>query len=137
MPVIEEQAMPDLPDVIVTYQTAHDRRDASTALASFTEDAVVEDDGKTYRGREEVAHWLNAAASEFTFTRTLLSAEETADGWLVTNHIEGDFPGGQVDLRYAFKLDGALIEQLVIAPYTHATSRAGGRTVRPVHQRVT
>ncbi len=108
--------MSDLPDVIVTYQTAHDRRDASTALASFTENAVVEDDGKTYRGREEVEHWLNAAASEFTYTRTLLSAEETDDGWLVMNHIEGDFPGGQVDLRYAFKLDGDRIEQLTIAP---------------------
>ncbi len=108
--------MSDLPDVIVAYQSAHDRRDAGTALASFTDDAVVEDDGRTYRGREEVEHWLNAAASEFTFTRTLLSAEETDGGWLVMNHIEGDFPGGQVDLRYVFTLDGDRIERLVIAP---------------------
>ena len=108
--------MSDLPEVIVSYQTAHDRRDPSTALASFTDDAVVEDDGTTYRGREEVEHWLATASSEFAYTRTLLSAEETDDGWLVTSHIEGDFPGGQVDLRYEFTLHDGLIAKLVIAP---------------------
>lgn len=108
--------MPDLPPAIVTYQAAHDRRDAIAAAASFTEDAVVEDDGKTYHGRAEVERWLSATASEFTYTRTLLSAEETAAGWLVTNHIEGDFPGGQVDLRYVFTLQDDLIARLTIAP---------------------
>lgn len=108
--------MTELPDVIVRYQTAHDRNDATGALAAFTDDAVVEDDGKTYRGRDEVAHWLTTASSEFTYTRTLVSTEETATGWLVTSHIEGNFPGGQVDLRYAFELDGTHIERLVIAP---------------------
>jgi hypothetical protein len=43
---------------------------------------------------------------------------ETLDAhrWLVVNHLEGDFPGGVVDLRYQFVLTGALISELVIAP---------------------
>jgi hypothetical protein len=38
------------------------------------------------------------------------------DTWLVVNHLEGDFPGGVVDLRYRFALSGDLISELVIAP---------------------
>jgi hypothetical protein len=34
----------------------------------------------------------------------------------VTNHLEGDFPGGVVDLRYRFVLAGGLIAELEIAP---------------------
>ena len=32
------------------------------------------------------------------------------------NHLEGDFPGGVVDLRYKFTLTDDLISELVIAP---------------------
>ena len=37
----------DLPDVIDTYQQAHDRRDTNTALAVFSADAAVVDEGHT------------------------------------------------------------------------------------------
>jgi hypothetical protein len=36
--------------------------------------------------------------------------------WLVTNHLEGDFPGGVVDLRYRFVVSGELLSKLDIAP---------------------
>ena len=36
--------------------------------------------------------------------------------WVATNRLEGDFPGGVVDLRYRFAMDGDLIAELVIAP---------------------
>ena len=35
---------------------------------------------------------------------------------MVTNHLEGDFPGGTVDLRYRFRLAGDRIARLDIAP---------------------
>lgn len=49
-------------------------------------------------------------------TRSLLSAEQTAEGWLVVNRLVGDFPGGGVELRYPFELADDLIDRLVIAP---------------------
>lgn len=109
--------MAELPEVVSRYQAAHDRRDTETALAAFRPDATVVDDGHTYRGANEIRRWLATAASEYTFTRTLLSAEAGDDGsWVVVNHLEGDFPGGVVDLRYRFVLRGDLIAELVIAP---------------------
>ena len=106
-----------LPEVIERYQAAHDRRDAEAAVATFTADARVVDDGHEFVGTEAVRRFLDTAAAEFTFTRTLLSAEPEGDGaWLVVNHVEGDFPGGVVDLRYRFPWSGDLISELVIAP---------------------
>lgn len=107
----------EAPAAVVTYQAAHDRRDIATALAQFANDATVVDDGRTYDGAAGVETFLRTAASEYTYTRTLVAAEEIApDRWHVTNHLEGDFPGGQVDLSYEFTIADGLITRLVIAP---------------------
>ena len=42
--------------------------------------------------------------------------------WLVTNHLEGDFAGGVVDLRYRFVLSDNLISK---SPDRALTRRAG------------
>lgn len=107
----------ELPDVIETYQQAHDRRDVDAALATFTSDATVIDDSETYVGTERVRWFLGHAASEFTFTRTLSGVEDQGDGvHLVRNRIVGNLPGGEVDLQYRFRLRDGLIEHLEIAP---------------------
>ena len=109
--------MSQLPTVVAEYQEAHDRRDVETALAAFTPDATVQDDGHEYRGTDEIRDWLARASTQFTYTRSLLGAEAIdASSWVVTNRLEGDFPGGVVDLRYRFVLTGGLISELEIAP---------------------
>jgi ketosteroid isomerase-like protein len=110
-------AASDLPDVIRQYQDAHDRHDTEAALANFAPDARVIDEGHEHVGADAIRHWLATAATEFTYTRTLVAAEASdTETWLVVNHLEGDFPGGVVDLRYRFQLSGGLISELVIAP---------------------
>lgn len=108
------------PATITRYFEAHDRHDTDTALATFTADAVVHDDGQEHVGTEQIRHWLDTAAREFTYTRTLVGAEPVDGGaagaWVVTNHVVGDFPGGEVTLRYRFDLDGDRIAALRIAP---------------------
>lgn len=106
-----------VPDAIRKYQTAHDSRDVVTALAQFAFNASVVDDGKNYDGIVRVETFLRQAGSEYSYTRTLISAEEvTSDCWRVTNRLEGNFPGGKVDLSYEFHLEGGLIVRLLIAP---------------------
>jgi ketosteroid isomerase-like protein len=106
-----------LPATIRSYLAAHVARDADAALSAFTSTAVVVDDGTTYRGSEDIRRFLARAGSEFTYTTTLVAAERTEDvRWVATNRLEGDFPGGVVDLRYRFAMDGDLIAELVIAP---------------------
>ncbi|MEU6343995.1 nuclear transport factor 2 family protein [Streptomyces sp. NPDC046977] len=107
----------DLPGTVTRYLRAHVARDTATAIGAFTPDATVTDDGRTYEGRTAIEQWLDQAASEYTYTTELTAAERADAGhYVVTHHLEGDFPGGVVDLRYRFALRDGLIERLDIAP---------------------
>lgn len=106
-----------LPTTIRDYLAAHTSGDVEAALRTFTPTAVVVDDGRTYRGTDEVRRFLSKAGTEFTFTTELVGARRGDDAhWVATHHLEGDFPGGVVDLHYRFVMAGDLIAGLVIAP---------------------
>ena len=56
------------------------------------------------------------AARAFSYTKTLTSAQQLGAVIEVTERLEGDFPGGRVDLRSSFTLGrNGLIESLTIA----------------------
>lgn len=106
-----------LPEIITTYQHAHDRHDTDAAIATFGPDAAVLDDGRTYTGTDEIRAWLDRTANEYTYTRTLIGMDDHGDGsFTVRSHLEGNFPGGQVDLRYRFEVRDGRIRSLHIAP---------------------
>jgi len=104
------------PEVIQRYLVARDARDTEGALATFSPDAKVTDEGHDHHGTEEIRAWLDTAAAEFTFTRTLLNID-AVDGntWVLRNRLEGDFPGGLVDLDFRIVLRHGLIGELAIA----------------------
>jgi len=95
-----------LPATIQGCLAAHQARDHDAALRAFTPTSVVVDDGTTYRGTGEIRRFLSKAAAERT--------DDTH--WVAAHRLEGDFPGGVVDLRYRFAMDGDLVAELVIAP---------------------
>ena len=105
----------ELPPAITEYLTAHRARDAGTAITCFTSDAAVIDDGQTYHGTADIDIWLNRSAGEYTYTIDLIGAEKIDDEhYTAINHLEGDFPGGVVELRFRFTLRGGRIARLVI-----------------------
>ena len=106
-----------LPATVRGFLAAHVARDADAALRTFTTTAVVVDDGTTYRGTAEIRRFLSTAGAESTYTTDLVGAQRI-DGahWVATHRLEGDSPGGVVDLRYRFAMDGDLVAELVIAP---------------------
>jgi hypothetical protein len=107
----------ELPDAVSRYLEAHLVRNTPTALSTFHEGATVTDEGITHTGTAAIETWLSTAVSEFTFTTERLSAEQLDDTHgVVTNRLEGDFPGGRADLRYRFTLRSGLIGDLTIAP---------------------
>lgn len=107
----------DLPAAIRAFLAAHGARQPETAIRALTPDAVVVDEGRTHRGKEQVLDFLRHAGTQFTYTTELVRAQRVDDQhWVVVHHLEGDFPGGVVDLRYRFTLEGDLVAGLVIAP---------------------
>ena len=106
-----------LPETIRAYLAAHTAGEADAALRAFTADAVVTDEGHTFRGTEEVSGFLRTAGSEYTYTTDLVGAQRVDDDhWVAVLHLEGDFPGGVADLRYRFTLVDDLVSGLAIAP---------------------
>lgn len=106
-----------LPAPISTYLPAHLARDIDIAMGHYADDATVLDEGHTYRGRDEIRDWLQHSAGEYTYTTEVIGAERIDDEHhVVICHLEGDFPGGVVDLRFRFTLRDGRIAALTIAP---------------------
>lgn len=114
-----------LPATIRGYLAAHAARDHDAALRAFAATAVVVDDGRTYRGTDEILGFLREAGAEFTYTTELVGAERLDEqDWVATHRLEGDFPGGIVVLGYRFTMDGDHIARLVIASVPGAAGAA-------------
>jgi ketosteroid isomerase-like protein len=105
----------ELPEVITSYLKAHQARDLDAAIERYTDDASVVDEGRTYNGPDEIRAWLSRSASEFTYTIAMTGVTKLGDDrYDVTHHLEGNFPGGKVDLHFGFTLRDGRIGRLVI-----------------------
>ena len=107
--------MTSLPDTISTFLTAHAADDVEATLVTLAPDAVVTDQGSTFRGTDEIDRFLRTASTEYTYTTELTGYDRIDDEhWVAINHLEGDFPGGVADLPYRFTLADGLITELHI-----------------------
>lgn len=106
-----------LPMAIVTYLERSASPKPAGAGAAFTENAVVDDDGKTYTGEAAITAWLVDTKAEFEYSTTQLRVEKDETATTVVNRVEGNFPGRSVDLSYRFELDAesGLIQALSIS----------------------
>ena len=103
------------PDVIARYVAAQATRDFDTLLTLFADDAVVVDEGQTRLGASEIRAWQETVATAYEYTTELRGVEAVGEGmYVVRVHLEGNFPGGTVDLRYRFTIEGDRIQRLEI-----------------------
>lgn len=105
----------ELPPAVTTYLEAHANDEYDRAAAAFGPDAVVIDDGHTYTGIVQIRPWLERSSTEWEYTTTPTGQHITDSGHITVRvHVEGNFPGGQVDLRNQFTLTDDLITALTI-----------------------
>ena len=110
-----------LPTIISDYLAAFDRRDLDAVVGCFTEDAVVFDEGKESHGHRAIRNWLETVATAYEHTVEVRSAAALGNiGGLerhdVYTHLEGNFPGGTVDLTDQFGLRDGRIASLTFVP---------------------
>lgn len=103
----------NLPKPIDTY-FAVDRGDAEAVAQCFTDNAVVKDEGQSYKGLSAIKQWKTDSSKKFTYTSTPFAAEEKDGKTIVTSRVTGNFPGSPVDLQYRFGLEGNKIASLEI-----------------------
>lgn len=108
---------PELPAAAQGFVDGWQGGDADKVAALFTADAVVSDQGETFRGLDEIRGWIDGSIHLFTTTLTFLGAREV-DGMVGASYrLEGDFPGGVAELEYQFHLsEDGKIERLDFAP---------------------
>ena len=117
----EAAAAGALPPVISGYLAASDRGDADAIVRCFAEDAVVVDEGQEWRSTAAIRRWRDTVATAYDYTVQVTGA--TAVGEVdgverhdVYLHLEGNFPGGEVDLTDRFALRDGRIARLEIVP---------------------
>ena len=82
----------------------------------FTENAVVKDEGQTYRGRAAIKQWKADVSAKYQYTSEPLACEQQDGKVVVTTRLTGSFPGSPVSLRFFFVLEGDKIASLEITP---------------------
>jgi ketosteroid isomerase-like protein len=112
-----------LPTIISEYLAASDRRDVDAIVASFAEEGVVVDEDNEWRGHAGIRKWREMVATAYEYTVAVRGAAALGevDGLArhdVYTHLEGNFPGGTVDLTNRFGLRGGRIARLEIVPTT-------------------
>lgn len=91
------------------------RRDYEGLAACFTEDAVVQDEQRTHRGRSAIAEWQRETRRRWRYTLTVRGGHQvSARRYRVKAHLHGNFPGGDADVEYLFTTARGLISRLVI-----------------------
>jgi SnoaL-like domain len=103
----------NLPKPIAAYFAA-DKGDSETLSQCFSENAVVKDEGHTYKGRAAIKKWKTDASTKYEYTSEPFACEQKDGKTVVTSRLTGNFPGSPVNLRYFFELEGDKIASLEI-----------------------
>lgn len=103
----------NLPKPIADYFNA-DLGDSAAVAQCFTENAIVKDEGNTYKGLAAISQWKEDSSSKYTYTSEPFAYEEKENRSIVTSRLTGNFPGSPIDLRYIFGVEGTRIATLEI-----------------------
>ena len=105
----------DLPTPVANYFSA-DKSDSEAVAQCFTENAVVKDEGRTFKGRVAIRQWKADASTRYQYMSEPLACEQKDGKVVVTSRLTGNFPGSPLNLRFFFVLEGEKIASLEIIP---------------------
>jgi hypothetical protein len=107
-----ETDMSDLPAPVQRLIDASDAGDQTAFLDSFTSDGAVDDWGRTFRGRDEIAGWSDG---EFIGKQVTLEVTSTAQSGHVTTVIaQVGGNGFNGPSTFAFTTSGDLVSLMTI-----------------------
>jgi hypothetical protein len=92
----------NLPQPVAAFIAATQKRDSETLLATFSEDAVLADMGKTHRG-DDIRAWNDSLFIGANVTIQVLGVKEREGKTVVTVMVDGDY--GQYGVTEPFELD--------------------------------
>ena len=103
-----------LQKVVADLIEAQNNQDSVAYAACFADNAVVFDEGKTHRGKNEIQQWIENANGEYGSKMKPLGFEETGSEHVLRAEASGTFPGSPAVLTFHLKLQNELIQSLKI-----------------------
>jgi len=100
---------------IANYIAAANTQDIEAVTASFSEGAVVRDEGQNRQGIAAIRRWAIEVSKKYHPTVEALDVAQTDGKTILSGRVSGDFPGSPIDVRYVFTLNGGKIERLEIS----------------------
>ena len=79
----------DLPEPIAAYLAAENRHDTGALARCFTEDAVVRDEGQTFKGLADIKQWKAETKKKYQHTVEPLEAVQRDGETIVTTRLTG------------------------------------------------
>ncbi len=104
----------NLPQVIADLIAAQDKYDSEAFSETFSADAIVHDEGKTYRGRTEIRQWNEATNAKYKTKYEPLEIKNDGDKFTLTARISGTFEGSPAIIKYHFETKEGKIRSLQI-----------------------
>jgi ketosteroid isomerase-like protein len=104
----------ELPHAVATFVDATNRGDTEAFLAAFTADAVLNDWGREFTGREGIASWniTDNIGKQSHFDVVSVDGDADSDEVTVTLAVSGNGYNGTGSLR--FRLRNGLIDRVDI-----------------------
>ena len=93
-----------LPRTLEVYFAAQNRHDAQGMTACFAPDADVQDEGRTYVGRDAILEWKKHTITKYGISIEPLGNSGDGKALTVVARVTGNFPGSPANLTYKFDL---------------------------------
>ena len=93
-----------LPSIIADLLTAQEKYDSNAFSECFSDDAVVFDEGKTYRGKKEVRQWNEMTNAKYKTKYEPLEISNSGGDIILTAKVSGTFDGSPARINYHFKI---------------------------------
>ncbi|GGB84651.1 hypothetical protein GCM10007424_25870 [Flavobacterium suaedae] len=103
-----------LPDIISHLLHAQKNFDSEAYANCFSTNAIVQDEGKTYKGREEIRQWNEETNNKYNMHIKVLDLYNDADNMTLSVAVSGTFPGSPIELKYHFEIEDGYIVHLKI-----------------------
>ena len=104
----------ELPKVITRFIETQNNLDSTAYVACFTDAAIVHDEGKTHRGKEEIRQWIERSNEQYQSFMNPLEYEEAGANAVLTAEVSGTFPGSPAALKFHMVLKNDLIDSLKV-----------------------
>ena len=106
--------MTELPAPVAEAFDATNAGDLDRFVAAFADDGVIDDWGREFRGREEIAGWSRRESIGVHQTFDVTDVREAGDEVIVAADVGGDGFNGPSTFTFRLSPGGATIERMVI-----------------------